>query len=84
MNESESTKYKIALVIWEDATSIDEWVDEIEIFSESCHLVHSVGFVVAKDSTCVTLALNHDTGSGNLSCVMMIPNGMIRAFVPLT
>ena len=81
---SDQVKYKVALVIWEDATSIDPWVDEAEVFADSCHLVHSVGFVIAKDSERVTLALNHDTGSDSLSCIMLIPNGMVRAFVPLT
>lgn len=84
MSEFESKPlYKPVLVIWEDACSIDEWIDPVEVSNDSLPLIHSVGFLIEKDSQRTTLALNHNTDSNDISCVMIIPNGMIRAFVHL-
>lgn len=78
-----SLKHKPVLVIWQDAASIDEWGSEADAASEVCPLIHSVGLLISKDSEKITLALNHDTATDSISCVMLIPSGMVKAFIPL-
>lgn len=76
--------YEPVFVIWQDAVSIDEWTEPERIGSEPCPYVHSLGFLIEEHEDRIVLALNHDTASGNLSCLIVIPRGMIRAVVSLS
>lgn len=71
------------LCIWKDAHSIDEWTER-KLIDREPPICHSVGMVV--DWTprhSLTLALNHNTNTDELSCVMCIPSGMISSIKKL-
>lgn len=76
--------YKPVLITWTDAASVDEWCAPEDLDVDTLPLIRSVGFLIAQDLDRVTLALNHNTDSGDLSCTMFIPLGMIKELIPLS
>lgn len=69
---------RLLSVYWADATSVDEWTARGEI-DHSCNLIHIVGIFVEEKNKILTLALNHDTDSDNLSCFIHIPTQLIAS-----
>jgi len=76
MEKSTRSKYKMALVEWQDAESVDDWTSEDEI-DHSIAPVFSVGWLLKEDFEAITLALNHDRKNDSFSCIMKIPTGMV-------
>ena len=77
-----TVKFKMIMVTWHDAVSVDEWTDLNEA-APAPALCHSVGFLHTKDKEKITLALNHDAQNDNVSCIMTIPLGMVKAITAL-
>jgi len=75
-------KYKTVLVTWFDAVSSDPWTDSDEA-APAPALCYSVGFLHTKDKEKITLVLNHDAQNDNVSCMMTIPLGMVKAVTAL-
>lgn len=69
-------------VSWLDALSQDEWTSREEASIEPCE-IHSVGILVEKTKSKIVLALSHDTVNDNMSCIKVIPQGMILKVVKL-
>ena len=67
----------MVFVVWIDAESIDEWTERHEIDAIEPE-VHSAGFLVSEDKNLLTIAVNHDTKNDSFSCIIKIPQGMIR------
>lgn len=67
---------RVEKIAWLDAVSEDQWIPRGDITPHH-HTCVSLGFLVDESDTVVTLALNHDLTSGNLSCIMHIPKVMI-------
>lgn len=65
-------------VEWDDAYSMDEWTDKDKIETKDTYLIKSVGILVEQNEHKIILALNHDTESDAVSCVMTIPLGMVK------
>jgi hypothetical protein len=65
-------------VEWDDAYSLDEWTEKDKVQSDQPYLIKSVGILVEQNDNKIILALNHDTESDAVSCVMTIPFGMVK------
>jgi predicted phosphodiesterase len=76
-------KYSPVFVIWDDAFSIDEWVPTDTLDIQKSNMVHTIGFLIKKTDSHTIVALNHDVENDMVSCVIYIPNAMVKAFVPL-
>lgn len=63
-------------ISWLDPLSEDEWVKRKDLKLEPCE-IHTVGILVEKTKKKVVVALNHDTVTDNLSCLITIPLGII-------
>ena len=64
------------IVVWKDAVSVDCWTDESEI-EPTYHTIESAGMLVKEDEETLVLGLNQDLDSGNWSCFIHIPKGLI-------
>tara|TARA_R110000868_G_scaffold279658_1_gene539702 strand:+ start:175 stop:429 length:255 start_codon:yes stop_codon:yes gene_type:complete len=80
----DSPDLKPVFVIWEDAASVDEWNNDMEdVLETDCPIIYSCGFLLEHSDKRLVLALNLDPADGTSSCVMYIPNGMIKSVVYL-
>lgn len=75
---------KLVFVIWGDASDILGWTPPDEVAVETCCLIHSVGIFVAQTKDHLIIARSRNTHSEDLDGTFLIPNGMIRAVVPVS
>lgn len=70
-------KAKYIQIFWRDATSVDAWTQAIHITPE-CHLIETVGILIAEDNKAITVALSHDPSDGAYSQFLHIPKKWIE------
>ncbi len=70
-------KMKIIYIEWNDAVSLDYWIDTSEIKPELA-LIISVGMLVMENKEIITIALNHDISNSKHSCIINIPKAWIK------
>lgn len=74
---------KLVFVIWTDASDVLGWTAADEVAIETCCLIHSVGIFVAQTKDHLIIARSRNTDSEELDGTFLIPNGMVRAIVPV-
>jgi len=72
----------ILYVQWIDAVSYDPWIHKDQIKGVP-HVIESVGHFISENKEVLTIALNHDIEENNYSCIMHIPQAMIRKKVKM-
>ncbi len=68
---------ELVWIEWLDAVSTDEWT-AVEDVSSECHVIETVGWIVAETPETITLAPNHDRISDNVACYIAIPKAWIQ------
>jgi hypothetical protein len=67
----------VELIIWGDAYSEDAWLEKEEAGTDHHVVTESIGFLVRETKKSVTLCLNYQPDTNQVSCNMTIPKGMI-------
>lgn len=73
-SSKEQYKYKVVVIIWDDAESSDGWEEAPEELEPK--LATSVGFLVRQTEKYVLIAQSYDNGHTNGR--FQIPKGMIK------
>jgi hypothetical protein len=68
---------KIIYIEWNDALSVEGWVNKTEMIGELA-LIKSVGFLVKESDEIITICVNFDETNDNYSCIMNIPKKWIK------
>lgn len=76
MGNSTKRKFKLVIIEWMDAESVDAWTD-ISGVDKSITPIESAGWLLHEDEDSYILALNHDINNEKCSCIMKIPRGMV-------
>lgn len=67
----------IVRVTWKDCHSVDEWVGPEEPKLSELPEIHTVGYLIFRNESFMTVCLNWDPEGLELSCAVVIPQGMI-------
>ncbi len=80
--KSESN-FKIVLVKWDDACTINATMKVSEAKKEDLYLRESVGFLVKKGRYKITLSMTYDHADNNVDVITIIPRRWVKEIIEL-
>jgi hypothetical protein len=75
--------FKIVIVKWGDACTINETMKVSEAKEEDLYLRESVGFLVKKGKTKITLSMTYDHADDNVDVITIIPRSWVKEIIEL-
>lgn len=75
--------FKIVIVKWSDACTINETMPIEDAREEELYLRESVGFLVRKGKTKITLSMTYDHKDKNVDVITIIPRAWVKEIIEL-
>jgi len=70
---SDAVMRKPVYIIWQDATNLTGWSSLEEAFELTPAVIHSLGWLLYEDATCVVLTHSLDPTDGENLCALTVP-----------